>query len=369
MITKIKPKPNFCICTLAMAGIVFFAQSTQASTLAYKDDSMIQTLFSNTKPQCIGRYLIDVPKSLNNNLNNMVFIDDFRIESQRLYQPAFEQRIKLREQELHDSTNKPGNDPIDAPFLKEVVRLPDDKGVIFDHNWAGKPDSYRQLEAHVYSGVTAFIITAKIHDYSDPKNKERKDEYLNLGFTEAQSNTKPATLSAMRSLISRLSGRKDDEIPVDKGVCIPDGFIKDNGGIQKEKLTFRYVNDDFSFGMKIDNTIKKSDDTFFSRSDNINESAHSLGKQTIRKNELSPGGIPSQEWLFRGVQSLSDEGDKTAPLYSFILFSNESIAAPNKPWTNVELSSIYKNTRYSEAQMVEIWDKLVSTIRYRPNAY
>ncbi|WP_193216290.1 T6SS immunity protein Tli4 family protein [Buttiauxella massiliensis] len=330
---------------------------------------MTQTLFSTTKPQCIGRYLIDVPGSFNNILKDMVFIDEFKIESQRLYRPSFEQRIQLREKELYDSTNKPGNDSIDGPFLKEVIRLPDEKGVIFDRNEPGTPDSYRQLEAHVYSGMTAFVITADIRDYSAPKNKERKSEYLSLGFTEAQSNTKPVILSAMRSLISRLSGRKDDEIPVDKGVCIPDGFIKDNGGIQKEKLTFRYVNDDFSFGMKIDNTIKKSDDTFFSRSDNINESAHSLGKQTIRKNELSPGGIPSQEWLFRGVQSLSDEGDKTAPLYSFILFSNESIAAPNKPWTNVELSSIYKNTRYSEAQMVEIWDKLVSTIRYRPNAY
>jgi L-rhamnose mutarotase len=369
MTTRRKYKTRSFVNLITVTVIIFLTLPTQATELNKKNNAIAETLFSHTKPQCIGRYLIDVPESLNNKLNNMVFIDDFRIESQRLYQPAFEQRIKLREQELHDSIqNKKGKSKYPAS-LKEVIHLPDEKGVVFDYNEFGTPDTYRKLEAHIYSGMTAFIITTEINDYSDPKNKERKNEYLSAGFTEAETNTKPATLSAMRSLISRLSGRKDDEIPVDKGVCIPDGFIKDNGGIQKEKLTFRYVNDDFSFGMKIDNTIKKSDDTFFSRSDNINESAHSLGKQTIRKNELSPGGIPSQEWLFRGVQSLSDEGDKTAPLYSFILFSNESIAAPNKPWTNVELSSIYKNTRYSEAQMVEIWDKLVSTIRYRPNAY
>lgn len=170
MITKLKHKPQFYACAMVVAGILF-TQNAQASTLNNKDNSMINALFTNTKTQCIGRYLIDVPGTFNNKLRDMFFINGFRIESQRLYKPAFEQRFMLRENELRESTNKPGNDPIDAPFLKEVIRLPDDKGVIFDHNRSGKPDTYRQLEAHFYSGMTAFIITAKIHDYSEPKIK------------------------------------------------------------------------------------------------------------------------------------------------------------------------------------------------------
>ncbi|WP_193216303.1 T6SS immunity protein Tli4 family protein, partial [Buttiauxella massiliensis] len=266
------------------------------------------------------------------------------------------------------SMNRPGNDPIDAPFLKEVVRLPDDKGVIFDHNWAGKPDSYRQLEAHVYSGMTAFIITAKIHDYSDPKNKERKDEYLSLGFTEAQSNTKPAILSAMRSLISRLSGRKDDEIPVDKGICIPDGFIKDNSEKQKEKVTFSFENMDFIFGVYMNNTYVGSNSTLLSRGEDIKEEQEKAHYHTVKYGELQPGGIPAQEWLSAGMQESNSIKGKF-PAYDFTLYANETIASPTKPWLSVEFGNTDKLSRYSEAEMVEIWDKLVSTIRYRPNAY
>lgn len=368
MNSKSKYKWKFCSCSLAIAGILLIAQSTLASTFIHKDDLMTPILFSNTKPQCIGRYLIEVPESFNDILKNMVFIDDFKIESQRLYRPGFEQRIKLREQELHDSTNKPGNDSIDAPFLKEVIRLPDGKGVIFDHNWSGKPDSYRQLEAHVYSGMTAFMITAKIHDYSDPKNRERKAMYLSLGFTEAQSNNKPSTLLAMRSLISRLSGRKDDEIPVDKGICIPDGFIKDDEGKHQEKISFTYETDDFYFSMGTDNSYVGSNSTLLSRGEAIEEEQAEAHFHTVKNGELQPGGIPAQEWLSAGMQR-SNHIKGLFPMYDFTLNANESIASPTKPWIDVGLSNTDKLSQYNEAQMVEIWDKLVSTIRYRPNAY
>ncbi|MEI9573087.1 hypothetical protein V5080_22485, partial [Atlantibacter hermannii] len=90
-----------CICkrtalALVAAGMFFIAPAT-ASTPAQKDSTVINTLFSQTKPQCIGRYVIDVPGSFNNQLHDMVFIDDFKIESKPLYPPAFKQRVKLRE--------------------------------------------------------------------------------------------------------------------------------------------------------------------------------------------------------------------------------------------------------------------------------
>lgn len=48
-------------------------------------------------------------------------------------------------------------------------------------------------------------------------------------------NEKPAKLAALQSLISRLSGRKDEDIPPAKGVCIPNGFIRDDGEKHLEK--------------------------------------------------------------------------------------------------------------------------------------
>ena len=77
-----------------MAGSILFIAQAMASTPVQKDSPVINTLFAQTKPQCIGRYVIDVPESFNNQLHDMIFIDDFKIESKTLYPPAFKQRME-----------------------------------------------------------------------------------------------------------------------------------------------------------------------------------------------------------------------------------------------------------------------------------
>ncbi|MFP1825745.1 T6SS immunity protein Tli4 family protein [Lonsdalea quercina] len=345
-----------------MAGSMFLITPATASTPVQKDSTVINTLFAQTKPQCIGRYVIDVPESFNNQLHDMIFIDDFKIESKHLYPPAFKQRVQLREQALRDAINKPGNRPENAPFLKEIITLPDSKGVIFDHNESGTPDIYRQLEAHVYSGMTAFVITTDIRDFSDKKHSEKKAKYLARGFTEAEANTKPAKLTALQSLISRLSGRKDEDIPSGKGVCIPNGFIRDDGGKHREKVTFSYENDDFIFGVYTNNTYMGSDDTLFNRTAEIDKILKLANQHTLKKYALAPGGVPAQAWLSAGTQTVENNVN---PLYEFDLYANEADATPAKPWLSMGINNDYKTTRYSEAQMIEIWDRLVNSLRYK----
>ena len=353
-----------------LASSMLLATPTLAATLppiTQKESAVINTLFAETKPQCIGRYIIDVPQSFNNQLHDMIFIDDFKISSKWVYPPAFQQRVRLREQELRDSINKPGNDPQNGPFIKEKILLPEGKGVIFDSNRPGSDDLYRRLEAHVYVNMVAFIITTDIRDFSAPKYKERKAEYLKT-TTEDQTNTKPAKLAALQSLISRLSGRKDEEIPRGKGLCIPNGFIRDDGATHNEKVTFRYENDDFFFGAEMNNTIKGSDDTLFNRSAEINKALKTSNKYSIKKMALAPGGIPSEAWLFGGNQTITDpvtNEDVKNIFYDFMLYANERYATPVKPNLIVGISSEYKKTRYSEAQMIEIWDRLVNSLRYK----
>jgi len=358
---------KFIVLTFITAGLFLTAPAT-AAALPQKERAVIDTLFAKTKPQCIGRYVIDVPESFNNQLHNMIFIDDFKISSKWIYPPAFQQRIRLREQELREAINKPENDPQNAPFIKEKILLPEGKGVIFDRNISGEDDLGRVLEAHVYVNMTAFIITAEILDLSDIKYLKRKNTYIKAGFTEAQMNEKPARLAALQSLISRLSGRKDEEIPKEKGVCIPNAFIRDDGAKHIEKITFRYVNDDLSFGLYTNNEFMGSDDTLFNRSAQINEALKTSNKYTIKKEARSPNGIPAEMWLFGGNQTLRNEEtneDEKSTFYNFILSANERDATPEKPHLNIGLSSEYKKTRYSEAQMIEIWDRLVSSLRYK----
>ena len=351
---------------LVAAGMLFI-RPAMASTPVQKDSPVINTLFAQTKPQCIGRYVIDVPDSFNNQIHDMIFIDDFKIESKTLYPPAFKQRMELREQELNGAINKPGNKQENEPYIKQIIRLEGNKGVIFDRNDSGSADSFRHLEAHVYVNGIAFIITAKILDLSATKYAEEKKTYLNAGFSELETNTKPAKLAAMQSLISRLSGRKDEDIPSAKGVCIPNGFIRDDGGKHKESLTFRYENDDFVFGVDMDDTIKGSEDTLFNRSAQINEALKTSNQYTIKKVALSPNGIPAESWLFGGTQTIRNTAtgkDEKNTFYNFMLYANERDATPDKPNLNIGFGSEYKKTRYSEAQMIEIWDRLVNSLRY-----
>ena len=353
--------------SLLAGGLLFIAPAT-ASTPVQKDSAVINTLFAQTKPQCIGRYVIDVPESFNNQLHDMIFIDDFKIESKPLYPPAFKQRVQLREQALRDATNKPGNRPENAPFLKEVIILPDGRGAIFDHNESGAPDIYRQLEAHIYSGMTAFVITTGIRDFSDKKHREKKSKYLSRGFSEADTNTKPAKLAALQSLILRLSGRKDEDIPSAKGVCIPNGFVRDDGGTHMEKVTFSYENDDFILGVYTNNKYPGSEDTLFNRSEQINEALKTSNQYTLRKAAFSPNGIPTESWLFGGTQTIRDTAtgkDEQNKFYDFYFKANERDATADKPKFSMGLTSEYKKTRYSEAQMIEVWDRLVNSLRYK----
>ncbi|MDC9766106.1 T6SS immunity protein Tli4 family protein [Proteus mirabilis] len=330
---------------------------------------MIKTLFEKTKPQCIGRYVIDVPESFNNQLHDSVTIGDFKIESKFIYPPAFKQRIELREAELRNWKTSAEN----APMLKEIIHLPDGKGIIFDRNKPTSNDSYRMLEAHVYVNHIAFIITAEILDLSAPKYEKEKISYKNAGFSESEMNDKPAKLAAMLSLISRLQGRLDHEIPTGKGVCIPNGFILDGNEMPTQDVAFFYELKGFTFSVESDNSIADSSDTLLSRSAGINEAIRQYNRKTIKKGELLLGDIPSQEWLIQGEQEVySEEQNKgilNLPYYFFTFYANEATSSLTLPQLHILMSNQDQFTPYSDIQMVEIWDRIVGSLRYKPNAF
>lgn len=326
---------------------------------------MVNDLFSTTKPQCIGIYKIDIPETFNN-VKNIATYDNFKIESKFIYRPAFEQRIARREQELHNAINMPGNEAENGPFIKEIIRLPSNQGVIFDRNIPNQDDLGRVLEAHVYINHIAFIITTEILDLSSSKYMERKKTYINAGFTEAETNEKPTKLAALRSLISRLNGRLDDEIPTEKGVCIPNGFISGDSSLHKVVAGLYYENADFSFGINTDNSLLADGDTFFGRSDNINSALKGSSMETLQKYAKIQNSIPLEAWLFKGIKNYNE---RQLQVYDFSLYANEAAATASRPLVTLDLNSRYKQTRYSEAQMVDIWDRVVGSLRYKPNAF
>lgn len=156
---------------MILVGLILFTEQQANTKLNDKEKIVVDALFEKTKPQCIGRYIIDVPINWENGSHDSLFIDDFHIESKFIYPPAFKQRIELREKELREWKQSTEN----SPALKEVIQLPNSKGVIFDRNQSGSDDAYRILEAHVYINNIAFIITTDILDLSDAKYADEKN--------------------------------------------------------------------------------------------------------------------------------------------------------------------------------------------------
>nr|WP_236611171.1 T6SS immunity protein Tli4 family protein [Providencia burhodogranariea] len=344
---------------------------TPAQTeLTNKENTVIETLFEKTKPQCIGRYVIDVPESFNNQLRDSTFISDFKIESKFIYPPAFKHRIELREAELREWKTSAEN----APVLKAVIQLPEGKGVIFDRNQPSSDDAYRTLEAHVYVNHIAFIITTDILDLSDPKYEKEKKSYIEISrFTEAQTNTRFTKLAAMQSLIARLQGRLDHEIPMEKGVCIPNGFILDDGEIPKQDVSFVYDTGEFIFSVESDNRFAGSSDTLLSRSAEMNEAIRRHNRKTIRNGNVSPSNIPAQEWLVKGEQEVYSKAENKRipdlPYYFFTFHANEATGSLTLPKLHILMNNRNKFTSYNDTQMVEIWDRIVGSLRYKPNAF
>ncbi|UNH26583.1 T6SS immunity protein Tli4 family protein [Moellerella wisconsensis] len=342
---------------LAALAACSVPNKTYSTSLNDKDSAVINTLFDDAPTYCLGRYTFNYPKALTQELSSIVKIDDMTIESQFIYPPSFKQRIELREEELK---NKRVIDSSDAPFLKEVIKL--DNGVIFDSNEnSTTPDFGRILEGHVYIDNVAFIIKTEIRDVSNPKykNMQIRDQKYSIPITD-----KPQKLAAMQSLISRLHGRPKNEIPTEKGMCIPYGFIRDDGQEHKFKLSMLFKNSQFAWAIVMDNLLGSEDDSLLERSSEVKPIMRQLGASTLKKGTVHYNNLAGEEWLISGVE----DGDKK---YRFQYNANEKNVTYLQPLVLILLhnSGILTVKDYTDEQMVEIWDRVLQSFKVRPNAY
>ncbi|WP_267372074.1 MULTISPECIES: T6SS immunity protein Tli4 family protein [unclassified Pantoea] len=335
------------------------------SALTDREKLRVDTLFATTRTQCVGRYIFEAPASFENTLTDRAQINDVSISSRRLYPPAFAQRIRLREQEL-----KKGHTvrEVDQPFLKQVYSL-GENAVIFDRNRnESVPGFGRILEGHLYVDGVAFTLVQEINDLSDPKYKENKESLIRAGVNIDSLNTKPQKLAELQDLMSRLSGRKDDEIPTQPGTCISQGFIRDGKGKPQEDITFTYPhNQVFSFVVWSNNALKESTD-MMERSGEIQSYLSAINARTLRKGKAQIAGFEASEWL--ATAPSEDSPDNPTAQLLFTAAANEKTADFRHPNLDLTLSNhALPPPAYSEAELVEIWDRITRSFRVRNNAF
>ncbi|UNK25475.1 T6SS immunity protein Tli4 family protein [Yersinia intermedia] len=333
--------------------------------LTNKEKRMVDTLFTTTKAQCVGRYVFEVPASFENTLTDRAQINEVSISSKRLYRPAFEQRIRLREETLKNSSTV---DPIDQPFLKQVYRV-SENAVIFDRNKNESEGGVsRILEGHLYVDGVAFILTQEILDLSEPKYQKDKEDFIKAGVSVSSLNTKPSKLAELQDLMSRLSGRKNDDIPTQPGTCISEGFIRDGSAKPKEDITFVYPhNSVFSLSVST-NTYLGDPKSMLERSHEIQPYLTGINARTLRKDKTQIAGFEADEWL-NTAPSEKSPGHPSGQLL-FNAIANEKIVDFRHPIIDLTLSNYaLPPPAYSDAELVEIWDRITRSFRLRNNVF
>ncbi|WP_246545255.1 T6SS immunity protein Tli4 family protein [Photorhabdus hainanensis] len=331
---------------------------------------MTDEMLANMQTRCVGRYLIDLPAGFDNIIHDGIFIGDAQIETERLYPPAFEQRIQLREQKLKEAKTIY---PKDMPFLRKVYRLQDNlKGVIFEKNEDIDIPSYaRVLEAHLYNNGVAFTITMKFMDLSDEKYARDRAGFIKDGFSEYKLKATDRTMMKMRNLLSKISGRKDTEIPTEAGTCIPDGFIAGSRD-EKENMTFVYKrneSDHFTFSVEILNDLQEKNH-LLERLRGMEGLFLAVHAKIIRKEKREINGTYTEEVLTTAPTEKSDELETKIPGYAFMLIANETTGDYKNPFVKINLrNDRLSATPYSENELITFWDVVTSTFRKRAGAF
>lgn len=345
-----------------LSGYYLYGGYPPQIKLTAQEAGVVNNFLDNMTTRCIGRYLLDMPKSFSVTSDNILaFINDSPVKAKRLYRPAFEQKIRLREEALRKEKTV---NLQDMPYLKQVYPLPAGmEGVIFERNESvSVPDVGRVLEAHIYTNGVAVEIAMKADNGSARRYAERRGKY-----PEIYGNTVPNKLAELTQLLKSISGKKDTEIPRQAGFCLPEVFVADGFGRNKEELDVIYTSNKYplaDFDFSTDN-FNKTDNTMLSRSAEMNKDVAAAGGRTLQKGKREVNGLYSEEWLVFGNITDNEKGLR------FVFHANESVTQANSPWMYISFlqRGFSDNNQLSESEAISAWEKITDTLRLRPGAF
>ena len=337
--------------------------------LPAKEKKVTEALLANPRPVCVGRYMFDLPEQFSQG-GSSVIINDKRIEAQPMPLPAFEQRIRLREQEIvaTKTINK-----IDTPYLRGVHKLfHDDKSIVFERNADNlAPDMFRVLEAHHYQNGVAFRTEIEFYNTDADRHKDER-ELFPTNIT--------AKLSELHNLLGRLRGVKEgDPMPEGPALCFKHGYLV---GDSRAVTGSAHGTEDAGTAFKLNNfprvTFIISSNNFLQEDDSLLERSQqhwmlkTLGRfggmfKTLSKGKRTIHGVDAEEWLmFNGT-------DRENKQYQYMMYIHEKSGSSKTPFLEAEMfyRPIGKGTEPDELtdkQLRAIWYQLTDSIRIRPGA-
>ncbi|MDR0587669.1 MAG: hypothetical protein LBG61_01650 [Burkholderiales bacterium] len=249
---------------------------------------------------------------------------------------VFVKKMKAREDELKKSPNNEG-------------------GFMFVES--NQPDENTRVIVRWQTNLGKIMVTTEGYKWVDGK-------VIHLD-AEADDDHIKESAQDMVERLEILRSRKSDEIPNQKGFCVPDGiFVEGEARNGQIVLDFMFPGrDDVAFVFDIGKISKIDGPSLLNRvggmMSKIGPEAHRV--KTIRKEKRSIPGYPNgEEWMISapGIDGTRD--------FSFI-WEGDSDGTNEHPVVRVELTTgnFGKPSSMNEIEAIALWDRVLNTFKVR----
>ena len=370
--------------------LAFLAACDHQSASSFIEDAPAKQATSESTTRCIGRYLIDLPTDLVLNPRGGQSIDDVRLRVTPATAEEYKKALAKRTAALTAAVVS--SNGVEYPALRKIVPLPaGTDGVLFDRakleGAAGRVG--RVLE--VLAWRDGYLLRADVTAIDTTFPEDKDDVMLH---THVKTDVAEKTRLII-DMVSRTSGRKDLEIPSQQGVCIVNGFVRGAPTARESIGTIYQFEKINNFFMRIaSGGLGRSKNTLLDRIEITRPLIENAKGKVFRKAKRDVGGMngyeaaysmlshdyPAQDRIMvdRFIFELkSAEGSKRKPRLTVEVHNGESLdngpdeeEGEDEGGGKIEDSVMaLQPAPLSTASVESMWDKIIPTIRARPNAF
>lgn len=334
--------------------------------------------------RCIGRYLIDLPSALQPASGGQT-IEGVTLNIKTATAAEFKKALDARTTALKAaSTSRQG---VRYPILRTMLPLSaSSDGVMFD---AAEPESVSGRVARLLEVITwrnGYLIRAELEatDTTFPEEKDNETLHAHVK-TDVTEKTR-----LLLDVVSRTSGRADHEIPTEQGACIINGFVKGaatSGEFIRAGYEFARV-DHFSLYI-LSTSLSRGKNTILDRIEKTRPMIERANGKEFRKTKRNVDGMNGYEVAYTMPNDMDAEL-KNMMADQFIFELNSAEGSKRKPRLSIEghngvmlrdypnnddgaepVASVTRRrgAALSTAAVERMWDKIIPTIRARPNAF
>lgn len=322
------------------------------------EEKRVENIFSELKPVCFGRLLIDVP-----NRTQVVYgpaVARFKVLQMATDGKSVDNLIKDREATADEKKKYAYPELLGADSILGKVIKGDALGQKIFVGVSPASGGFYYLESFQPVGNDVLLFEAEA--FSEKKNYS-------------------LTIADLKSVASHVSERKETEIPRAAGICLDRAFIQANHSLRFESFTLgiRFLDRPdihFSILATLKDRLVESD-AIEPRMKKAEQDATRRGTgdwysriKFLRRGKAKVGTWSGYEALTR-LPSQEKQGEH----HHFVFASHGTPNDPYAPVLNIEMRTGVKGNAVGQAQpsiddneAIYLWDKLLATLRVRPIA-